>query len=54
MKDQNDKLIDNPDFQDDESWSSDELFGADPDCVHIIKSKWSGVECIKCGAWFCY
>ncbi len=32
----------------------DNLFDADPNCIHEIKNKWSGVECVKCGGWFCY
>lgn len=30
------------------------LYNADPKCDHQIKSKWSGIECVKCGGWFCY
>lgn len=30
-----------------------ELYGGDPDCQHEIVSKWSGVKCRKCGAWYC-
>jgi hypothetical protein len=27
----------------------------DKNCKHLIDtSKWSGVECVKCGGWFCY
>lgn len=30
------------------------LFDADPNCDHEVVAKWSGVECKKCGGWFCY
>jgi hypothetical protein len=34
--------------------SDNELYDADPDCDHQIIAKWSGVECSKCGGWFCF
>jgi len=30
------------------------LYNADPNCKHQIIQKWSGVECEKCGGWFCF
>lgn len=30
-----------------------ELYHADPNCKHEVTIKWSGVECRKCGGWFC-
>lgn len=31
-----------------------ELYDADEECEHEIKEKMSGIECVKCGGWFCY
>ena len=30
------------------------LWDSDPDCEHDIVEKPSGIECSKCGGWFCY
>jgi hypothetical protein len=35
----------------DEPWM---LYAADPDCAHVIRIKWSGIECERCHGWFCY
>lgn len=33
----------------------EELYDADPNCKHIIvEADGGGVECTKCGGWFCY
>ena len=29
------------------------LYDADPNCVHEIIEKWSGIKCKKCGGWYC-
>lgn len=29
------------------------LFGGKPDCAHEVVARSSGVECRKCGAWYC-
>lgn len=31
------------------------LYDSDENCDHIIKASLSGgIECMKCGGWFCY
>lgn len=31
------------------------LYHADPECDHeAVRNQWSGVECRKCGGWFCF
>lgn len=33
----------------------EELYDADESCRHLVKgSSGGGVECVKCGGWFCY
>lgn len=33
----------------------DYLFDADEDCHHLTRgASGGGVECVKCGGWFCY
>lgn len=32
-----------------------ELFNADPNCVHtVVAAEGGGVKCAKCTGWFCY
>lgn len=34
---------------------TEELYEADADCNHVIKNSCGGgVECMRCGGWFCY
>lgn len=34
---------------------TEELFEAEDNCTHVIKtSTGGGVECMRCGGWFCY
>lgn len=30
------------------------LYHALVGCEHDVQPQWSGVECVKCGGWFCY
>lgn len=32
----------------------EELYNADPNCVHNVVPVSSGVKCTKCDGWFCY
>ena len=38
------------------TWTTEDLYDADPDCVHDVQSApgGSGVKCTKCNGWFCY
>lgn len=32
-----------------------ELYNADPDCIHdIVSASGGGIRCTKCNGWFCY
>ncbi len=33
-------------------WTKEKLFDADPECLHKIEEKLSGIRCVKCGGWF--
>jgi hypothetical protein len=38
-----------------EPYETDELYDADPECKHEVKSAvGGGVKCTKCPGWFCF